>query len=435
MLTTTGYVPLTTAQALTAIQTIFYNVFGVNADMTVGNPTSQFIQELANMTVNVSNSQSLLYSTIYNRNNATGVFLDGLGAFSGLSRLEATHTTILCTATGTPGTIVPADQIILNNENGDQYTNPNPFTINSMGFAIGVPFAAVESGPVVAPANTITVIQQNVSGWSTINNPLVGTTGSATQNDTSYRNTQNYALALNSTSWFDAVASALTNFLDQNGETEDSTGHKYILGWYIFENYTAAAVDLPGGGSHSVAPHSVYITVYAPEFLYTTGTTQNSINAEYLAGVILNTKSAGSQTQNIQTGDYAFSVAYTNPNYTFQTVTVKYDSPTPVPIKFNITITTFSDTLSVNQIETLIANAVVSQFYNGYESLPPVAMFTDIVASSYIPAIIAAIGNCNVTDITIEKVTAGTPAAIFTALSPLEIPTLLLTDVSITVNS
>ena len=426
-LTPTGFVPNTPEQELIAIQEIFYKVFGINADMTVGNPTSAFIQELANMGINVENSLSLLYSDIYNPQNASGVFLDGLCEFNGLRRNGATPTVVTCVVTGLNGTTIPIGSKVLNQYTGDIYVNPNPITIPISGVVNNAIFIAQQNGAISAPANSITVIQQNIAGWSSVNNPTAGATGSARQNDTSLRNTRSYTLALNSVSWYDALASAIENFLNQNGQTETNTGDKYVQGYFIFENFTDLPIPLPGT-TDNILPQSVYITIYAPNFLFTNAV-QNAVNASYVAGIILRAKSAGCQTQNVQTSVNAFSVNYTNPKFTTQTVNIKFDSPIAVPIQFNITIQTFNTTVPTLTIKQNIANAILSQFYNGFNTYPPINMYENIVASSFIPTIVNAVGNCNVTTITIQNVTSGTPAQIYTALPPTQIPTLSYFDV------
>ena len=395
MLTSTGYTTLTPSQVLMAIQNVFFNVFGINADMTVGNPTSAFIQELTNMGINLENEESLLFSQVYNPQFASGIFLDALAALLNLKRNGATPTSISCIVSGIPTTVVPAGQIIANQYTGDQYTNPSSFTIGDSGETSDVIFNCTQTGAIQAPANSITVIQQNVAGWSTVNNPTDGLVGNSGQTDTSYRNTRNYVLALNSVGWTDALSSALINFLDQNGNSDDVYGYKYIQGYYIFENNTNYSVTLPGTSS-SILPSSVYIVVYAPNFLYNDDGSQNLTNANYVAGLILRTKSAGCQSQNIQTGNSAFSITYSNANYLVSPVNIKFDSPVAVPIQFNITMQTFSTTMSTTEIKNIVGQTVLNQFYNGYNLLPPIKMNQDIVASTFITAITNTLGNVNV---------------------------------------
>lgn len=429
-MTSTGFVPYTPQQALQEIINLFYNVFGQLPDTTPGNPTNQFVQELTNMLINQQNELSLLYSNIYNPQNTTGIFLDGLCAFSNLERQPATYTTVICQLSGISGTVIPIGSIVLDTNN-NQFQNLTLITLGS-GTTTAT-FTSLVAGPIQVGANTVTKIQSNIPGWSTINNSAAGITGTPAQTDTSLRNTRNYVLALNSTGWITALTSALANFLAQNGTHVDPTyGYPYIQGYYVFENDTGTSVTIPDT-SISVIAHSVYIVIYAPNFLYNPDTSQNLTNAQYVAGLILRTKSGGCQTQNILTGNNAFSINYVNPDYTVSTVNIKWDSPTPVPIQFDIDVTLFNNTLDPQIVKTQIKSIIINQFYNGYNAYPPVQIFTDIVASSFIPAIINQIGNANVTNFTIQKVSGGSPATTFTALPPTQIPTLINTNININI--
>lgn len=429
-MTSTGFVPYTPQQAFQAVVTLFSKVFNQQPDTTPGNPTSQFIQEISNMLVNSENSQSLLYSDIYNPQNTTGVFADGLCALTNLQRQPATYTIVTCQLTGIAGTVIPANSIVLD-VNNNQFQNLTAITLGT-GTTTAV-FTALIAGNIAVAANTLTKIQNNIPGWSTINNMNAGIAGSSAQSDTSLLNTRNYTLALNSTAWSEALQSALVNFLAQNGTHIDPTyGYPYVQGFYIFENNSNIAVNIPNT-TISINPFTVYIVIYAPNFLFNADNTQNATNSQYVAGLILRVKSGGCQTQNIQSGNNAFSINYNNPNYAVLANNIKWDSPTAIPIQFNISVTVFNNTLSPTTIKTTIQSIVVNQFYNGYGSYPPINMVENINANNFIPAIIAKLGNINITNITIQQVDGGSPQNIFPALLPTQIATLISTNINVTI--
>jgi len=383
------------------------------------------------MGVNNENSQALIYGEAFNPNLASGILLDALCAFSNLYRTPATYTTVNCQLTGIGGTLIPAGSIVV-----DQYTQ-NQF-INTSNILLGIgttnaTFRAVKSGAIIVSANSITIIQNGVSGWSTINNATAGNTGSDIQNDTSLRNTRNYTLSLNSIGWAEALSSALANFLSQNGITETATGNRLVQGYYIGENPTATPAPM-GNTGIEIAPFSVYITVYAPNFLFNSDGTQNATNAQQMAGIILRTKAGGCQTQNLQSLPNAFNVNYVTDTQVAP-INIKFDSPVAIPIQFNVSVVAYNNTIPTSQLQSLVANAILSQYYNGYGVFKPINMVQDINAFNFIPAIISVTGNITVSSITIQTVSAGTPVTTFPALPPTQIATLALNNIIVQVNT
>jgi hypothetical protein len=433
-LTNFGVTSPTAQETLATISNIFTRVFGISPDTTSGNSTNQFIQELTNMTISQQNQYVWLSGTIYNPNNAQGIFLEGICAFSNLSKNLGTKSTVTCQVTGLPNLTIPAGNVVINPNTNDKFTNLEPIFINNIGTGSGL-FTALEFGKIPVDANSITQIQRNFPGWSTVNNSSAGSIGLLAQTDTQLRNIRKYALALNSTGWFDAMNSALTNFLNQDGTAIDpNTNFKYVLGYYIFENNTNQAITLPYD-TITVLPHSVYITIYAPTFLSGTPST-NPTNFQYVAGMLLRTKSAGCQTQNLQTlPNQQVSVDYINKKWlNVLPVNIKWDSPTPTPLLFAISLVVTNPTVNVNNFKLQIQNAIIYQFYNGYNNHSPVLMVSQINSADYYPIIYDTVGQVSITSFTITKVTSGgTPEPIFGVLSPIYIPTLVLDNIVITV--
>lgn len=90
----------------------------------------------------------------------------------------ATKTTADIDLSLDPGTTVPIGTIVESSSTGEQFV-----TTSAASNAGGVPAVfpvtaeAVNAGPIVIPANDLTVIPTPIAGWTAADNPLPGVTG------------------------------------------------------------------------------------------------------------------------------------------------------------------------------------------------------------------------------------------------------------------
>ena len=386
-----GFTPNSASQELADVQQVFINTFGSGVNLTPTTINGVFIQELTNRGLQVEAAKTNLYSYVYDPDVAAGVYLDGLGAWLSINRKAAVQSVVTCQVTGLSGTTIPANSQILNT-NGDVFYNPNSITIIA-GVGSGE-FKSLVAAPIPCTAGTLNRIVQQLAGWDTVNNATDGITGTNAQTDYSYRNTIKYAKGLNSSGTFNSVNSALLDTAD-------------VIDFFLVENYTNSPISKNGV---TVSPHSIYLSVY--------GGTQQEI-----ASILYTKRSAGCGMD----GDTTY--AYTDPNFSWVTEDMTWQTAIDAPVQLNISI--ISSDLYPVDIVSQIQNACVNNFNNGIGTIPPARMGVAIYASRFYSSL-ANLGVSGVTNLTIQTVTAGTPALVLD-LPITEAPTLIAANVLVTV--
>lgn len=121
-------------------------VFGLLADV------------VANAAANASGIIQAVYDSL-DPDQARGVQLDNVVALApGIVREAASPSTVALDATGTPLAVIPAGSLFaVEGPDGPRFTNPNTEVVGAGG-AVTFPVESVETGPIEAPAGTLTVI-------------------------------------------------------------------------------------------------------------------------------------------------------------------------------------------------------------------------------------------------------------------------------------
>lgn len=382
--------------ALNNITNIFTNTFSQTPNLSPSSLTGAFIQELTNQYINVSSTTAYVTTNVYSLASSSGIFLEGIGGLFDIAKGQPTYTKVICSVLGNFGTVIKKGSAV--SDGTYIYTTDSDVVVGLLGVQISV--TCLTSGAIVVPENSITTIITPISGWSSVNNPSAGITGSSGQNDTAYRYTIKYCQAINGRGVVESLYAVFANFMNQTGATTVSyngISYPFIQGFFIFVNNASEAQsispelpDVPVGG--------VYVTLYAPQFLNDPAEAIN--NQQYIAGLIMNQLGAGQTLNLVDTTTYStaqnFSIDYTNTTYpAIDRVTVKFDSPAPAPISFAFTIKIYNTTLSPAAIITNVKNAILSQFYFGYQNYDPCQMNVAINTVDYILTIINAVGSAS----------------------------------------
>jgi len=119
-------------------------------------------------------------------NSAVGEQLDIIGRFNGLTRLGAARGIGTITATGTPGTIIPAGSRASNSTTQVIVETSSDATIGGGG-TVSIPVRSVEAALVVSGVDGIDTIVTPVAGWASISASSALTGSRDQESDADYR--------------------------------------------------------------------------------------------------------------------------------------------------------------------------------------------------------------------------------------------------------
>ena len=183
----------------------------------------------------------------FNIKLATGVFLDAWASNFDMQRKMATSSRVLCTVTGTVGTVIPSGSLVSAPNSEYMFSCDSPITIDANGDGQGY-FTATQTGNVPCDANTITAIRTAIAGWTTVNNGTAGIRGTDIESDYGLRSR---ILSANFTG--EGYVGTVTKRLR---EIED-VGNVLVLSNPNTSDSPNNGVTMPG--------HSIYVCVQCPD--------------------------------------------------------------------------------------------------------------------------------------------------------------------------
>lgn len=338
---TTGFVPKPLETIKSDLESGFRAVYG--AGITT-EPQSAFGQLIGILSDRLSDLWQL-GQAIYNAgfpDGAEGVALDNLCALTGVTRLPASKTLVTVTATGTNGTII-GTTFRASTTAGVQFENLSSQTIS--GGTATLSMRAVDTGELVAPAGTLTVIDTPIAGLTSITNAADQTQlGSDVESDAALRLRRANLIRSMGNS---AVESIRANVLELAGVTEA----------YVFENTTGST------DANLLPPHSFEVVV------------DGSYDAQDLVDTIWASKPAGIASYGTLSGSVTDSMGITH--------TVLYSDAAPVNMNVGIQIVIDPATFPVN------GDADIKAAIAAYGDLN-YGIGSTVISSALIPSIFAA---------------------------------------------
>lgn len=139
--------------------------------------------------------------------SAAGRSLDGVVQLTGITRREATRTTVVVQLTGDAGTTIPEGSAA-KTPNEDIFFLVEDVTLDENGEGEGQ-MIAQESGPILANAGAVSTIETPVSGWDSVNNEDDGTTGRPIETDPELRLRRAASLQVTGSATVNAIRSRL----------------------------------------------------------------------------------------------------------------------------------------------------------------------------------------------------------------------------------
>lgn len=145
----------------------FRAIFG--DDLYLGEDTQdyQMIAEIADVHDDICSLAVELYAS-RNPDFATGVSLDYMLPLNGIRRLLPTFSTVVLTASGTPGTVISAGSLA-QDVDGRQWATDAEATIPASG-SVDIPATCTVSGAIHAVPGAISQIMSPTAGWIAVSN-------------------------------------------------------------------------------------------------------------------------------------------------------------------------------------------------------------------------------------------------------------------------
>lgn len=233
----TGFSRKRLDQLLTELNDDMKAIFGDNLNLTPQSPDGQVNGVIAESQANLWEIAEEVHNA-FNPSSATGASLSNLVQLNGITRKEATFSTVAIDVTGTDPTVIPAGSLISTSDTDSQFSTDADITITG-GVGSGTA-TAVLSGAVNALAGTLTAIDTPVAGWDTVTNALDADLGVNEESDAELRIRRRLSLATGAGSILESILAAVLNVTD-------------VTAVAIIENDTNATVDsVPAHSFHTV---------------------------------------------------------------------------------------------------------------------------------------------------------------------------------------
>lgn len=219
---------------LSTVTGYFQQIYGSDAYIDPDSKDGQLIALVA-LAIHDANNTAIQVYNSFSPSTGIGVGLSSNVKINGIARREATNSTVDLLLTGTAGTTITNGSV--KDANGVIWNLPPTVSIGIDG-AIVATATCANSGAVAALAGTVNKINTPTRGWSSANNPLAATVGTAAEKDSELRIRQSQSVALPSLTPFEAVDGAIANI-------KGVTRHK------LYENDQ----DVPD--ANGLPPHSI----------------------------------------------------------------------------------------------------------------------------------------------------------------------------------
>lgn len=326
--TPTGAVFPDESAILAGVQADMNAAFGGNLNPGLSTPQGQLATSLSAIT-GEKNNQFAWFLQQIDPATASGFMQDAIGRIYFLTRLPATSTVVQVLCTGLAGVAIPAGAQVID-LSGNRYACQGGGVIG-VGGAVTLPFAAVNTGPIICPIGAITTVYQAIPGWDSVTNVAAGATGVnvETRADFEYRRKQ--SVAINAAGTLPSIYAAA---FDVDG----------VIDAYVTENGTANPITV---GGVTLVAHSVYVAAAGGVPLD-------------VATAIWKKKSAGANWN----GNTSVTVTDASLGITpAPTYTVLFETPATQDILFAVSIAA-SPSLPSNIVD-LVKTAIINAFNGG----------------------------------------------------------------------
>lgn len=186
-LTAAGFATETQAEVRDRLVSIFRAAFGEQVNVDTSSVFGQLIDIMSELIAGAEQQTLATYRSI-DAENAIGVALDARAALTGSLRKDATRSTTVGTATGTPATVIANGSLVRLDATSTVWEVTNgPLAIPADGTLEGLEISAVEPGPTTALATVDWTIVTVVVGWTSFESTEDATPGRLVESDADFR--------------------------------------------------------------------------------------------------------------------------------------------------------------------------------------------------------------------------------------------------------
>ena len=213
-----GFVRKPLTAVLDSLNNKFTAEFGSNFDVSPESPDGQVIGVVADEIDQCWNQAQQVFNS-YRPGAVSGVGLDNVCELTGAVRYVNEHSKVTVVCAGSAGTIVPAGSQV-----GD---GTMTFTLDTDVILPGDVTAVADSaGEYYIAPNTVTkIITTGIPGWTSVNNPDIGTTGINYEPDPSLRARRDKTTSISGSATVEAIYASLSDLnLDYIRIRDNDTG-------------------------------------------------------------------------------------------------------------------------------------------------------------------------------------------------------------------
>lgn len=230
VVSSTGIASPDYADVLAQLQSIYWSIYGSDADLDPDSQDGQFLAALAQAIYDCNQTAVAVYNS-FSPATAQGVGLSSIVKINGLQREIPTNSQCPVVIVGVAGTQINNGQVGDNLNLGTVWTLPTVVDIPNTG-TITVTATCTEPGSTAAAENTLTVILTPTRGWQTvINSTSAATPGAPVETDAQLRARQSNSVALPSLTILEGIYATVdaiqgvTALAIYNNDTDTTDGN------------------------------------------------------------------------------------------------------------------------------------------------------------------------------------------------------------------
>lgn len=242
-LTPAGFVPKPLDACKAELEEALRGAFGQGINLTPPSRFATIVGVLADRESELWDLAAAVYAS-FDPDQAVGEALENVSALTGTRRAAPTSSIVREVAlTGTRGTTVLAGKVLsVFGAPESRFALAEDVTLDEDGSGVGL-FVAEKTGPISAPAGSLTVIETPVAGWQAATNPVDAELGTHLETDPTLRVRRRIELQSLGNAALDAIRGDVLQVKD-------------VLSCSVFENDDALLANAEG-----MPPKSVEVVV------------------------------------------------------------------------------------------------------------------------------------------------------------------------------